>query len=200
MGIGRLRLALLVTFGFLALSGCISVDTSVTLRDDGSGTVGFVYTIDRAAWETGVFDDSDVARPVPVTKHEFETAALRIEGLRLRSYGQERDEETVTVRARLDFDSTEDLRSLLGASTLDVDLRAGTWRQVIAPGDGAAGPEAAALAESLAGYRLDFLLTPPEPVTQTNGETGDEARTSRFSVSLGAVATAQDEIVWEVRW
>jgi len=200
MGLGRFRLALLIPIALVALSGCLSVETSVELDEDGSGTIGLVYTIDLAAWETGVFDDSDVSRPVPVTRNEFEAAAIQIEGLRLRSHRQERDEQTVTVRALLAFDSVDDLRRLLGASTLHVDPESGTWRQVIAPGDGADGPEALALAESLAGYTLDFSLTAPEPVTHSNGETDGDPRTSRFTLSLADVVVAQEEIVWEVRW
>jgi hypothetical protein len=193
---------LLVLFAFVVpLLGCLDTDTRVSLGEDGSGSIALVYTIDRAAWDTGVFDDGDVARPVPVTRTEFESAALSIDGLRLRSHRVRGDDERVTVTARLDFDSVDSLRRLLGAQSLEVtvDDEGGAWRQVVAPGGGSADEEARLLAAELAGYTMAFELETPAQVIATNGETTGRT-TASFSVDLGSVATAVEPIVWEVRW
>ncbi len=196
----RLRVTVLAVVNIALLSGCLSTDTAITLKDNGSGSIELVYTIDRAAWETGVFDDSDLARPIPVTRHEFDDAALLIEGLTLRSHRTTETDESVVVAARLDFASVDDLRRFLGVDSLEVDVDAGLWRQTIAPGDGTDSPQSQSLAGSLDGYELRFRLDPPRPVTSTNGEVVDGGGEATFTASFARILTAQDALVWEVRW
>ncbi len=183
------------------LSGCISTETKVTLENDGSGTIDLTYLIDRDAWDTGVFDDSDVARPVPVARAEFEETAQMIEGLALRSHRISRGNDRVTVEARLRFDSPEALASLLGADTLEIELRddGGSWRYLVAPGGGSNGEQAGLLADELSTYALSFSLRAPARVEATTGGTEGE-RTATFTATLGEVVSAVEPVVWEVRW
>ncbi len=184
----------------LLFGGCLSTETMISLRDDGSGTVDLVYRIDREAWETGVFDDSDAARPVPVSRRDFDRAVLQIEGLRLRSHRIVRDGDPVTVTARVDFDDVDALRLLLGAELLEVRLSdgGGHWRQVIAPGRGS--PQAQELARSLEGYEMSFRLTPPGPLVSGSEGAVPGADAASLTVSLSDIVTAVEPIVWEVRW
>ena len=194
------RCALLLA-AVLALSGCLSTQTDVALDADGSGSLDLSYVVDRHAWDTGVFDDSDGARPVPITRGEFEQTAGLIEGLELRSYRISRDDERVTVDARLRFDSPTALESLLGADALEIEVgeNGGSWRYLVASGDESVGEQARLLADELAAYTLSFSLRTPAPVVATTGDTDGE-RTASFSATLGEVATAVQPIVWEVRW
>lgn len=181
-------------------SGCLSTDTAITLKENGSGSIELAYTIDRAAWETGVFDDSDLARPIPVTRHEFDQAVLLIEGLTLRSHRTSETDESVVVTARLDFASVDDLRRFLGVDSLEVDMDAGLWRQTVAPGEGADSPQAQALAESLAGYELRFRLDPPRSVVSTSGDVVDNGAGATFVAPFESIVEARSALVWEVRW
>lgn len=193
--------ALLPAIVTALIAGCLDTSTAVTLRDDGSGSIELAYRIDAAAWDTGVFDDSDVARPVPVTKREFAQAALRIEGLRLDSHRTTREDDRVHVVARLRFDSVDALARLLGPGSLTVEQNedGGHWRQVVAEGEGATGDSVERLAEELSSYTLTFTLETPSDIASTNGEkTGSS--TARFTVDLGTVARASEPIVWDVRW
>lgn len=191
----------------LLFTGCLDATTRVDLEAGGSGELVLTYLIEPAAWRTGVFDESDVARPIPVTRREFERAAARIEGLSLRSYrreepGEQEADARIRVNARLTFDDTEALRRFLGAQSLEVRTGpdSGSWRMVIAAGAGSAGEGASALAESLAGYSLTFELDPPAPITADTGTTLDDGDRSRQSVSFDRIITATRPIVWEVSW
>ena len=183
----------------MLLTGCLSTEVSVSLRENGSGTVNLGYRIDRAAWDVGVFDDSDVARAIPVTRREFEDAVLQIEGLRLRSHRIDRGQDLVTVDVRLDFDTPEALRRLLGAEALEINPGAsGSWRQVVAEDAGVAGP--GALAPELEPYTIRLILTPPRPVSATNGEMLRDGRAAAYTITLADIARATEAVVWEVRW
>lgn len=196
------------------LSGCLSSETTVALRDDGSGTIDLRYEIDRAAWETGVFDESDAARPIPVTRDDFHEAELLIPGIRLRSHRTGEEGDRIVVEARVLFDSIEALERFFGRGSIVIEMNgaSGSWRQVLAQGVSRNGPEAAgsgatggdasldALADSLDAYTLRLVLDPPSRVASTNGELLDDGDRAGFERSLGDLVRAREEIVWEVRW
>ncbi|MFW5683935.1 MAG: hypothetical protein ACOC1I_03710 [Spirochaetota bacterium] len=200
----RLRAALLLALAPL-LSGCLSSTTSITLERSGAGSLGIDYEIDHAAWETGVFDESDVARPIPVTEREFRRAAEMIDGLDLERHRVELPdrsdaEPVVRVRTRLRFDSTDALRRFLGVDsvTVEQDGGHGQFRMVVARGDGAASAQE--LARSLERYSLRFELDPPAAIVEDTGRTLEGGDRSQFDVSLADIVLAEAPIVWEVRW
>jgi hypothetical protein len=189
-------------------AGCLSTTTRISLDDDGSGTIALHYEIHRTAWETGVFDESDVARAVPVTRVEFASAALSVAGLALRSHsvsvprGEGTEDDPVTVDAELSFDGPEALRRFLGADSLSLSVTpdGGHWELVVARGNGADGEGARALAASLEGYTMVLELDPPAAPTNHNGAPADNGRRSRFTLPLSRIVTAVEPVVWEVRW
>lgn len=196
----RARVALLLA-AVLALSGCLSTETDVSLDADGSGTIDLTYLVDRGAWDVGVFDDSDLARPVPITRGEFEQTVQMTEGLELRSHRISRGEDRVTVEASLRFGSTQALERLLGTDALEIELDGdgGSWRYAVAAGGGSDGEQARLLADELEAYTLSFSLRTPAAILATNGAS-DGGRTATFTASLGEIATTTEPIVWEVRW
>lgn len=197
----KLRIAVLVLLVTASFIGCVSVETSIRIRPNGSGTITFSYDIDGDAYGLGVFDDSDVARPLPVTRDEFREAALVIDGLQLRSHRVRTTESQVLVEARLRFRNPEALAALLGPELVDLELseERGRFAYRIAPGGSDPESVTSGLLLDLAAYELRFSLEPPSvPATVNAGEVVDGK--ARFTVSLDQIAAAPAPIVWEVGW
>lgn len=121
---------------FALLTGCLRSETTVELREDGSGRISVRYEIDTVAYDTGAFGSEAAGRIVPVTERDFTRAALQLDGLSLRRYRSSRDDDTVVVTAVLDFDSVSTLERFLGVGSVEVELSdsGGRWSQIIAPG------------------------------------------------------------------
>ena len=199
-----MKYGLPIVAAVLLLTGCLSVETTIELGDDGSGRLEIEYVIDTDLYDLGVFDNSDVALPIPVSRNEFRDIADRIPGLRLRSYRSREGDSTVTVTARLRFDSVEALNAWYGPSgSITVTERGGEflWLQMVSPGSGSGDEGAAALAESLEGYSLTYRLRAPDRIVSVSeGEISADGRTAMMTVSLSAVAMMEDPRYWEVRW
>ena len=185
----------------LLLAGCVSTTTTITIGENGSGSMRLEYVVDRSAYETGVFD-SGGALPIPVARSDFENAAAAIDGIRLRQYRTTHGDDTVTVTATLSFDSIDALVSLFGPAWLTVttDGTTTTWRQLLVPARDAAG-ESGYLAEDLDRYTMQFEIDPAPPIISVDGgslvRNGDAAVAE---ISLGAIARGAQEQYLEVVW
>jgi hypothetical protein len=75
------------------------------------------------------------------------------------------------------------------------------WRQLVAPGGGAAGPGAGAMAESLEGYSLRYQLRAPADIRDVNlGTTSGDGRTAELTIGLADIVTMTQPLFWEVQW
>jgi hypothetical protein len=191
-----------------ALSGCLNVETEISLDDDGSGSIDLVYAIDRSFYELGVFDDSDVALPIPISEDEFREAVRLHRGLRLRRYRKREEENVIVVEARIDFESVAALSAWYGGSSdgegaISLSEEGGNtqWRQLLYPGGGANDEIALALGESLQGFALSYTLRPPgEIVSAAPGEISSDRRRATVTVPLEQIVTATEPVYWNVRW
>ncbi len=201
------RMVIVAAFA-IALSGCLSVETEISLSDDGSGRMDMVYTIDREFYELGVFDNSDMALPIPVSEAEFREAVRLHEGLRLRRYRSREEENSIVIEVRLEFESVEALSAWYGGSeeggeaiTLEAAGGRTVWHQLLYPGDGADGEIAEALGESLEGYALSYTLRPPrEVVSATPGVVSSGRKEATISIGLDEIVRAVEPVFWDVRW
>lgn len=195
----QFRLIAVVVLAFAALAGCISTETDIELNANGGGDITLTYEFSSELYGMGVFDGSDVARPIPVTRDEFEEAAL-LAGMRLRSYRSREKDGVVSVTARLSFRDPEALVQLLGPGQLDLSVArdggAFVYRVVPAGDPDAVSPD---LANALAAYTMRTSVRVPSEVIDTNGAVTEDD-TVVFETDLGELARSADEVIWTVSW
>lgn len=197
-----MRRALPSAFLIVLLGGCISTQTDVVLRSNGSGEITFRYTIDREVYDLGVFDEHGATRPLPVTRSEFRAAADRLEGVRLRGYRERSGDAVVEIEARLSFAAADGLIALLGPGAVELEQSgvSGRFRYEIAPTVEPTGEQGALLARSLDSYRLVLRFDAPRPVSHVNVGTVTDRGVAELALTLADIAVAAQPLVWEVRW
>ena len=79
-----IRLLVLFSLSFTLLS-CLSVESEITVKNDGSGTLTLSYRISRMVTEIGRLEDENTLVPLPVTRGRLQANGL---GKR-RDYPQE---------------------------------------------------------------------------------------------------------------
>lgn len=195
---------LVILAGAITLTGCLSLDTTIELNRDGSGTIAFAYRIDADAYDLGVFDVESQTRPIPVTREDFERADARVSGVSLRRHTMARDEERnlVLIDAVLSFDSIAALNAFYSPGQTAFDLSSQreqtVFRQLIAPGGGVEG---SSLAADLQDYELSFTVRAPQTVQASSPSRARiEGTTATMSASLAEVATRETPLTWEVTW
>ncbi|MEJ5188744.1 hypothetical protein [Treponema sp. J25] len=161
---GWLGMVLMVTL--LLFSSCVGVQSNITIRQDGSGTIQLVYQVSRMVESLGKLDGNERFLPFPVGKVDFERTVTRVPGLSLRSYNTRQDEKNITVLAELAFQNLDALRVFLDSTGRLVSFsdEADQKRLVIrlAPGPATTDPDIQNLVRSVfEGYEIGLTITTP---------------------------------------
>lgn len=195
------RLAALI-FALILLSGCLTLESTIRLEDDGSGELDLTYSISEELFDYGVFDPEASRRTLPVSRSDFELAALAADGVRLVDHKIDRREGIVTVSARLTFSDSKGLASLLNVDSEDL-LSSGAQtllRQPLFPGfEGAV--DTAMVEEFWSEVRFVHRVRAPRTIEAVNlGEIVDGGREAVVDVRLIELVEVGEPVVWEVAW
>jgi hypothetical protein len=186
---------------------CVDVESRLSIRNDGSGTLTLEYRIPRSVADLGRTPDKNAPVPLPVQKADFLRGIAGIPGVRLARYARHTDEENVTIHAEIAFKRLEDLAKVpaLRDAGLALVENAGTrtLTQVVA-----GVPESPPSAESLAmtdslfaGGSLTVVLQTPAPMTPGPvGSLSPDRRTLSWTSTIGDLARRTGSVVLTATW
>lgn len=193
----------------ILLNACIGVESTITVSEDGTGTVGLSYRISHKVAHLGRLDENDPLVPLPVNVNDLERTVSNTDGINLLSSGQNEDEKNVYITADFSFDSIEALDGLFSTTeeeqtftiaqegnetVFQYRLFSGLEQQV--------DPETMTMINTyFEDYTLDFTLNTPAPITDSNiGTVSENGRSVSFATSIPELFENNSEVVWEVRW
>ncbi len=191
----------------VALFSCISIDTEIELKEDGSGTVRLNYTVDTMLVDIGSFDNEESVIPLPVEEENFRISAASISGLTLNSFSREENDTSFFINAVLSFSSVEALDALISPAEESIVLVSedgkNVYRHTIyeAP-EGGADEEMLSFVDAFfSDYELSFTLKSPSEIQSVNrGTIGDEPTIALYSIPLNELLRTEETIIWEVSW
>jgi hypothetical protein len=191
----------------LVLASCIGIESSILLRQDGSGSLTLSYTVSQYIKNIDA-ERSAKQLPLPVNEEEFRRSVQSIEGLRLTSLEQREDQENVYIRAELEFDSLDAVNALGAEGQMGISLETqnGTkvFRQVIyepQEGEEITGESLAMVETFFQGYELVYSLTVPSEVRSNSlGTLGADRRTVEYRVTVADILKSTKPLVLEVVW
>ncbi|MFW5844217.1 MAG: hypothetical protein ACOCW6_09840 [Spirochaetota bacterium] len=194
-----------LAFGLVAvllLSGCLTLESTVRLNDDGSGRLSLVYSVSEQLYDYGVFDEESTHRVLPLSRRDFELSAISTEGVRLADYDSSRRDGIVTIEADLEFETVEGLAGLLNVSP-----------ETLASGDGGSilrlplfsgfeGPVDTDMVEEFWNeVRFVHRVALPDQIRSVNlGEISENGREAVVDVRLIELIEVGGPVVWEVAW
>ncbi len=119
-----MRKIVLLCLTLIFLTSCISINSRLTIRDNGSGTLQLIYRISQLVANLGLSSTGKSAIPLPVTRSDFERSLAASAGkVRLARFDRSENEKDVTIRVELVFDSLEALGKV--DAFQDADLKGG---------------------------------------------------------------------------
>ena len=81
------------------LTGCLSMETRVTMSDGERGELTYVYTVDRELLDAEVFDREAENWPIPIARRDFELFGDAIPGAHFLGYSQGRAVEHPSAKS-----------------------------------------------------------------------------------------------------
>jgi hypothetical protein len=203
-----MRKIVALCFTLALLSSCIGVDSRLTVRDNGSGTLQLTYRISQLVADLGVSSTGKSAIPLPVSRSDFERSLAASNGkVRLTRFDKSEDEKDITIRAEIAFDSLDSLAKI--DAFHDAELKWGTegsrrtFSQVVArtPRQPLSDDSRRMLEALFDGYDLSFVVVAPQPITDsTLGTLSADKKTLTYKTTIKDVMTTTQDLVMTARW
>jgi hypothetical protein len=201
------KIAALVVASVL-LSSCVGIDSTVAVRDDGSGTLALTYRVSQLIVSLGVSETGASTIPLPLTRADFERSLESSGGkVRLTRFDRSEDEKDITIHVQLTFDSFDALARLDAFRDAQLKLSTEGDRHVFSQTIAKASTEPVS-EESLSmmdalfsGYELRFALQAPRPIqSSTLGTLSEDRKTLTWSAPVRDVVTTRSDLVLSAGW
>jgi hypothetical protein len=192
----------------LLIVSCVGIDSRLTIRENGSGTLTLAYRVSQSIAQLGLSTAGKPVIPLPVSRSDFERSLAQTNGkVRLSRFDRSEDEKDITIKAELTFDSLEALSQV--DAFHDADLKPGTdgsrktFSQVIGhPMPTPLTDESKRMIDALfAGYDMSFTVETPRPIQSSSlGIVSGDKRSLTYKTSVKDVLSTKTDIILTLSW
>lgn len=202
------KMAVLLSCAAIVLSSCIGIDSRLTLKDDGSGTLSLTYRVSQVVADLGLSSTGSSAIPLPLSRADFDRSLESAKGkVRLTRFSSSENEKDITISVDLAFDSFEALAQLDAFRDAQLTLSANgtgkTFSQLVAraPAEPVSEATLQMFDALFSDYTLSFVLQAPRPIqTTTVGTLSADKRTLTYSAPVKDAVTTKSDIVLSAGW
>jgi hypothetical protein len=192
----------------LFLLSCVGIDSRLTVRDNGSGTLVLTYRVSQLVADLGLSTSDRGAIPLPLSRSDFERSLESSKGtVRLTRFERSENEKDITIRAELSFDSLDALARVDAFRGQDLksgtDASGRTFSELIAraPGRPVSDESLRMIDAFFTGYDLTFTIEAPQPITQNSlGTLSADRRVLTYTTSIKDIVRAKSDVVLSLGW
>jgi hypothetical protein len=192
----------------LFLMSCVGIDSKLTVRDNGSGTLALTYRVSQLVADLGISSSERGAIPLPLSKADFERSLESSKGtVRLTRFNRSENDKDIIIAAELSFDSLEALSRVDAFRSQDLKVGADgsrhTFSELIAraPGRPVTDESLRMIDAFFAGYDLTFTVEAPQPIQRNSlGTLSDDKRVLTYSTSIKDLVRAKSDVILSIAW
>ena len=105
-----MRKIVILCIASVFIMSCVGIDSKVTIKEDGSGTLLLSYRVSQLVADLGTTTSEKGIVPLPLAKVDFERSLQATQGkVRLTRFERTENEKDISIRAELSFDSLDAL-------------------------------------------------------------------------------------------
>ena len=205
-------------FAVLICNSCLGASADISIRNDGSGTIGLEYRVSQMLESMGRLDGNERWPAIPVGRADFERSLARIPGMRLRSFStrdvsNSKGGNDLVTRAVLEFINTEALLAFLDSTGSHASLSHDNGKNllrlnVLGPSPDAVDPDLVSLLREISlGYEISYSLSAPRNANLTVSPPSLPAarlvsggNKVSFAIAAGELLSLTDGLVLEFTW
>jgi hypothetical protein len=201
------KIAALCVASFFLIS-CVGIDSRLTVRDNGSGTLVLTYRVSQLIADLGVSSSERGVIPLPLSKADFERSLEGSKGaVRLTRFSRSENEKDITIDAELSFDSLEALSAV--EAFRPQALKVGTnglrhsFSELItrAPARPVTEDSLRMIDAFFTGYDLTFVIEAPQPIKESSlGSLSADKKVLTYTTSIKDLVRAKADVVLSLSW
>ncbi len=203
-----MRKIVILCSALVLLTSCIGIDSRLTIRDNGSGTLSLTYHVSQLVTELGVSSTGRSAVPLPLSRADFDRALASAGGkVRLTAFDRSENQKDITIHAQLEFDSVDALASVDAFHDAELKWSAQggqrTFSQLVAraPHEPLTDDSKRMLDALFQGYELSFVVDAPRPIKDsTLGTLSADKKTLTYTTSVKDALSTGHDLLLSVSW
>jgi hypothetical protein len=192
----------------LLMVSCVGIDSRLSIRDNGSGTLTLSYRVAQSVADLGLSTAGKPVIPLPISRADFDRSLASTNGkVRLTKFDRSENEKDIMINAELAFDSLEALSQV--DAFRDSNLKTSSdgsyqsFSQVI--GRTLTTPltdESRRMIDALfTGYDLSFTVETPRPIQQSSlGTLSGDKKSVTYKVSVKDVLETKSDLILSLSW
>src|SRR5208337_3158799 len=203
-----MRKIVILCIASVFIMSCVGIDSKVTIKDDGSGTLLLNYRVSQLVADLGTTTSEKGIVPLPLARADFERSLQAAQGkVRLTRFERTEDEKDISIRAELSFDSIDALSQV--DAFHDAEFKSSTngtrhtFSQLIAhaPAQPVTDDSLRMIDAFFDGYGLTFVIEAPQPIQEfTLGTLSSDKRILTYTTSIKDVVTTKSDLVLSAGW
>jgi hypothetical protein len=203
-----MRKIVILCIASIFIMSCVGIDSKVTIKDDGSGTLLFSYRVSQLVADLGATTSEKGIVPLPLSRADFERSLQATQGkVRLTRFERTENEKDISIRVELSFDSIDALAQVDAFHDADLKLSADGTRhrfsQLIAhaPAQPITEDSLRMIDAFFDGYGLTFVIEAPQPIQEFSlGSLSNDKRVLTYTTSIKDVIRTRNDLVLSVGW
>jgi hypothetical protein len=203
-----MRKIVLLCLTLAFLTSCIGIDSRLTIRDNGSGTLQLIYRVSQLVTNLGVSSTGKSVIPLPISRADFERSLAQSGGkVRLTRFDRSENEKDITIRVELAFNTLDDLAKV--DAFQDAQLKSATegtshtFSQLVAKTlTPPLNDDSKRMLDTLFdGYNITYVLEVPQPIQDsTIGTLSPDKKTLTYTARIQDVMGTTQDLVMSARW
>ena len=203
-----MRKIVILCVASIFLISCVGIDSKVTIKEDGSGTLLLSYRVSQLVADLGATTSEKGIVPLPLARADFEKSLQAAQGkVRLTRFERTENEKDISIRAELSFDSIDALAQVGAFHDAEIKLSLNgarhTFSQIIAhaPAQPVSDDSLRMIDAFFDGYGLTFVIEAPQPIQEfTLGTLSSDKRVLTYTTSVKDVVRTKSDLVLSVGW
>lgn len=203
-----MRKIVVLCLASVVLMSCVGIDSKLTIRDDGSGTLRLDYRVSQLVSDLGTTSSEKGVVPLPLARADFERSLQASNGkVRLTRFRRTENEKDITISAELAFDSIDALAQTEAFRDAELKFSAEggrhTFTQVIAhaPTQPVTDDTLRMIDAFFDGYNLTFVIEAPQRMGESAlGSLSADRKTLTYTTSVKDVMRTKSDIVLSASW
>jgi hypothetical protein len=202
------KIAALCIASLFVLAACVGIDSTLTIRTDGSGTLALSYRVSQLIVDLGDSTSDKGVVPLPLSRADFDQSLETSKGkVRLAKFDRSENEKDVIIHAELAFDSLDALAQMPAfhdaALTTGTSGARHTFSQLIArvPAQPVSAETLRMVDSFFDGYDLTYTIQAPQPIQDaTLGTLSADKKVLTYTTSIREMMRTKSDIVLSLDW
>jgi hypothetical protein len=190
------------------LISCVGIDSTMTVKGDGSGTLLLNYRVSQLVADLGATTSEKGIVPLPLARVDFERSLQAAQGkVRLTRFERTENEKDISIRVELSFDSIDALAKVDAFHDAELKLATDgqrhTFSQLIAhaPAQPVTDDSLRMIDAFFDGYGLTFVIEAPQPIQEfTLGTLSSDKRVLTYTTSIKDLVRTRSDLVLSAGW